>query len=725
MSELIGAQDLIRVTAVPFRRSQATIVRGVPLRDDQMLASATYFVSVVVKTEFLPVEPTPGQLWRVTGNKTIKAIDHGSYSTQEHAYSQPDEFEFHMPDTGESFVAFIGKDRAFKGIGEAKARRLWSRFGTDIHCMLTRGGAEDRENLSQVLSEKSIKALYAGYEKYKNLRHTVWMSQAKIPNSVQQRILKHHGLGTVDAIKENPYRLIDFGLSFAGIEQILNHRFGHAWEKKRYPEERMHAAMIQAMQDCMADGSTWLKENRVKNRAWKYLKSEEACDKGTEWLKSTSSVAVYHSDGRFHPSATAIQELAVAKRFKHLLSLRKPLTESEEDIVGGIVGDLPYELNSKQELAIYTSLTEGMSCITGGAGTGKTTVLATFLKAADRLGYQIYGVTLSGRAAMRLHESVGYFTMTIARFLREESLTESNSLLVIDEASMIDLPTMYKIINHVHPDVKIVFAGDPSQLPPIGVGKILHDLVLSGEVQTTMLDIVKRQEGSTGIPEYSKTVNAGKVPESLSTGNIHFHEFCDPECALEKAVNLYMESSSESRVIAPTRKLVCVANEAIQGQTNAESPLLNFNLDGEDYYFNLRLHDQVLFTENHPQAGVQNGSLGELVSVEQDGDVIGAVRLDSGEMVELEGPLIDALDLGYALTLHKAQGSQFKRVIVILKEGQIVDRAWIYTAITRAQSELHIIGSRKTLKNAVENEPKAFKRRTLLTSLLSYIQDES
>lgn len=727
--ELIPCEEMIRVTAVPFRRSFSTVIRGVPVRDDHLLKSATYFVSVIAKSAYLPVDPTPGQLWRVRGHKTIKAMDHGAYKTKEHAYKNPDVFDFQMPDTGESFITFVSKDKEFTGIGESKARQLWSRFGTDIHRMLTEGDAQDLKALQETLSDQSIKALYAGYNKYKNLRHTVWMSKAKIPQSVQQRILKYHQLGTVEAIKKNPFQLINFGLTFAEVDTLLKAIHGHAWEHERYPEERKQAAMVQSLKDCMSDGSTWLKPGQVKTRAFGYLKSEELSEDGIQFLKATPNIALFHeADNRLHPTATAIQELAVAKRINYLRGLRAPLSEAEETILENVLAQLPYDLTEKQKLAIMTSLSEGVSCITGGAGTGKTTVLSTFLKAAEQMGYSIHAVALSGRAAMRLHESVGYLTMTIARFLREDPVVcpeGAKVLLVIDEASMIDLPTMFRIINHIDPSVKVVLTGDPSQLPPIGVGKILHDLVLSDHVANTTLDIVKRQKGSTGIPEYSKLVNAGQVPAALSTGNIHFYEFSDAALGLEQAIELYLENPEDSRIIAPTRKLVDEANASIQERCNGHSPMMNFNLDGEDYFLKLRLHDQILFTQNHPGAGVQNGSLGKLVSIDQQGDVVGAVKLDTGDIVEIEGNLLDALELGYAMTLHKAQGSQFPRVIVLLKEGRVLDRSWLYTALTRAETEVHMIGSPEVFRKVTEAAPKAFKRKTLLTELISYLHAEN
>jgi exodeoxyribonuclease V alpha subunit len=678
--ELIPCEEMMRVTAVSFRRSWSTVIRGVPVREDHLLKSATYFVSVVANSDYLPVDPTPGQLWKVIGHKTIKVFDHGAYKTNEHSYKNPDVFDIQMPDTGESFIAFVSKDKAFTGIGEAKARQLWSRFGEDIHRILSEGNVWDLKALQEILSDKSIKALHAGYEKYKNLRHTVWMSKAKIPHSVQQRILKHHKLGTVGAIMNNPFELVHFGLTFREVDTILNAVHGHAWEHKHYPNERTQAGMVQSLKDCMSGGSTWLNAGQVKNQAFTYLKNETSCEQGIQWLKTTPSVALYHEgEDRLHPTATAIQELAVAKRIRHLLSLRTPLSKADESLLDDVSAKLPYELTSRQRLAIITSLSEGISCITGGAGTGKTTVLATFLKSADRIGYSINAIALSGRAAMRLHESVGFPTMTIARFLKEEPVAGPKALLVIDEASMIDLPTMFSIINHIDPSIKIILTGDPSQLPPIGVGKILHDLVLCGHVQNTELDIVKRQKGSTGIPEYSKQVNSGVIPASLSAGNIHFHEVSDVELMIKRAIDLYLQNPDDSRIIAPTRKLVAEANKRIQGCVNGDSPLMNFNLHGENYFLDLRLHDQILFTQNHPGVGVQNGSLGQLTSVDQDGDVIGVVRLDTGATIEIQGDLLDALELGYAMTLHKAQGSQFPRVIVLLQKGKVVDRSWLYT----------------------------------------------
>ena len=244
-------------------------------------------------------------------------------------------------------------------------------------------------------------------------------------------------------------------------------------------------------------------------------------------------------------------------------------------------------------------------------------MLRTALRAYHTMGFEIHAVALSGRASMRLHESIGFITSTIAKFLRDDPIDSDKQkhLLVIDESSMIDLPTMYRLVNHIPPSVRIIFAGDPDQLPPIGCGKVLADIVESKTIVNTTLDIVKRAEASTGIPEYSQLINQGKVPECLTTGAIHFHETDKSEIA-QVCCELYQQSPKNSRVMAPTKALVAEINSLTQKAINHNGRRLEFEMHGESFFQNLKLNDAILFTQNHYDKGIQNGSLGVLTSVE-------------------------------------------------------------------------------------------------------------
>ncbi|NRP10377.1 MULTISPECIES: AAA family ATPase [unclassified Marinobacterium] len=719
--EIIQSSDLVRITGHTIK-DQSTLLKGVPVNIKHQKKSALYSVQVWVKSDSLPVKPAMGQLWEVEGCIDKHWLDQGHYRHEIRVYQNPNRVEFCLPNDGETFIQFVAKDPEFKGIGESKARELWAKYGPNIHNMLQEKGAKHLEGFRTILSDKSIKALYAGYEKYQNLKHTIWMSQAGIPATVQRRVLKYHHTKTIEALKQNPYELANFGVKISDIDQFI--KTSGAWRQTSYPKERMRAAAVIALNKLLADGSTYTRPSLVETKVFDILKNHKQSKEAVEYLQSSISVAVYNEEeDRLHPASTAIQELAVAKRFKRLSTIKTTLTPNDRDALNQTLGTLEYELTEKQLQAVTVSLEHQISCITGGAGTGKTTVLNTLLKTAQKLGYEIHAVALSGRAAMRLHESIGLLTSTIARFLRGDPVISSDGrkqLIVIDEASMVDLPTMFKIVNQTCPYTKLIFTGDPNQLPPIGKGKILHDMIQSGVIANTTLDIVKRQKGDTGIPLYSKTINNGKVPESLNYGNVFFYEV-DKDQALSTAVNLYGLDPESSRVVAPTRGLVGDINTLIQSKFNSESEIMQFNLDSDDYYVNFRLNDQILFTKNHYHLGVQNGSIGKLVSVKQTAEAFGQVRLDNGELIEITQELLNCMQLGYAITLHKAQGSQFPRIIVVLQDGRITDRAWLYTAITRAEHEVHIVGQAKTLEKVTIEQPTAFRRKTLLQQLIRFI----
>ncbi|MET0105544.1 MAG: ATP-dependent RecD-like DNA helicase [Sedimenticola sp.] len=382
-------------------------------------------------------------------------------------------------------------------------------------------------------------------------------------------------------------------------------------------------------------------------------------------------------------------------------------------------------LTEQQTNAVSSALANRVSCITGGAGTGKTTVLRTVLRAYDYLEYDIKAMALSGRAAMRLHESIGFPTSTIAKFLRDDPIEaisddDLKCLIVIDEASMLDIGTMYKIVLHSDPSVKFLFVGDPNQLPPIGPGLVLADIVKSRAIANIELNIVKRQDATTGIPEYSRMVQRGYIPADLSMGCIHFHDTPYDQVA-NVCTQLYADDKENSRVVAATNVMTGDVNRNCQSLLNESAPYLAWEEFGQQYQSrDLKLGDPVLFTQNNYDAGVQNGSLGTLISIVQSEKHHGVVKLDdTGEEVELNRSLLDSLVPGYAITLHKAQGSQFKRVIVGLSETSMIDRAWIYTAITRAEAELHIVGPKERLHKAITSMSAHHIRKTHLHNLLA------
>jgi len=719
-------EEHLRVTSIPFTSKNLVIFTGVPLaKDSYKSSSGRYYATIKIHPDTLPVQPAIGQHWTVRGIREIGSVEIGDYEMQQHTYESPGHLECALPETGEQLIQFIAGEKDFKGIGENKARALWRLLGSDFHSTAQCDSPKSRNRLRGVLSEDSIEVLFYGYAKYKNLAFCNWMSQRKIPSSVQQRLLKHHGEKSIQAIQDNPYLLLGFGMSFEEIDRNMPN-----WHLDspiaEDDERRLSAALEVAIRKEVEKGHTYTTHKDVQPHLRKLLKHKDLVSRAFSAGYDKAQFIRNSQHGTFHPTAQLLMENVVAKRLKALANQKNLFDQAAYQALSEAANEKPYDLTEKQAEAVFVCLDNVVSCITGGAGTGKTTVVKTALRAYSAMGFEIHAVALSGRAALRLHESVGFPTKTIAALLRGEAINptseKKNHILIIDEASMIDLPTMYRLVNHLHPSVFIIFTGDPDQLPPIGCGKVLADIVHSGGIANTMLDIVKRQEGSTGIPEFSKSINTGVVPEQLSTGNIHFHETSENDI-VNVCCSLYEKSPEDTRVMAPTKALVKEINKLVQSKVNPHGERLEFEINGEKFSQDLRLNDAIMFTQNLYEKGIQNGSLGFLSSVQRAVDSFGDVTLDTGEKVEVNQAVLDSMELGYAITLHKAQGSQFPRVIIALSKGKIVDRAWLYTAITRAENEVHIVGSAEDMRSITEAQSNSQLRNSYLVEMLKSIRN--
>lgn len=712
--------DCLRVTSIPFKNTKYVMFTGVPLKKNSYeLNSGKYFISIKSDISMLPVLPSIGQQWEVTGHRIIKDVEAGDYMMKQHVYDKPYRVVCTLPNSGETLINFIAREKDFKGIGESKARELWQTLGKDFHEILRNDSAESRHRLKGILSDDSVNSLYDGYAKYSNLKACNWMSEIRIPSQIQQRIIKHHNEKTIDALSRNPYSLLGFGMSFSDVDAIGLNLFNVTVDDSR----RLSAAVEFAIKKEISKGHTYTSQADLRPTVRKLLSSNELMSLAFQKSCEKAQFLLNKKTGNYHPTAQILMESVVAKRLLKLVAQRDLQNDDSEVAYYSAIQDLPYQLTSMQTQAVLTSLNNAVSCITGGAGTGKTTVLRTALRAFFQMGYKIHAVALSGRAAMRLHESIGFNTLTIAGFLRNEAITPNDDepfhLLVIDESSMIDLPTMYRIVTHIDPSVRIIFSGDPDQLPPIGCGKVLADIVESGIIKNTRLDIVKRQDASTGIPEYSMLINAGIVPDNLTTNAITFHEADKDKIAI-KCTELYALSPKSSRIIGATKIMVAAINKLAQDVVNPDGKLLQFEMNGELFFLKFRQNDSILFTQNNYEKGIQNGSLGLLSSVEKVQQIYGSVELDTGHKIEITPTVLDCMELGYCITLHKAQGSQFPRIIIALQQGRIVDRAWLYTAITRAEAEIHIVGSSDVFRAVIRNASHSHNRNSYLSKMLEF-----
>ncbi|MFS1416195.1 hypothetical protein BCU70_21585 [Vibrio sp. 10N.286.49.C2] len=679
--------------------------------------SAKSYATVEISESHINAEPRVGQIWELLGSPDIKITEHNGFESTQYAFADPIG-KMILPETAEEFIQFVAKEPDFEGIGEVKARKIFETFGLRVFELLARG---EMDEVASKFTAVTAQKLIEGFRKYENLQHAVFFADMGIPPVVQQKLFKFHKAESVQEIKKNPYCLQHFGCSFKDVDTLAVNKFA----VDPYDPRRMNALVESAMQQYCKDGHTVCPIDDLWNLVVDGADGDEYLAEESI-VNAHSSLSVYYNEnsGLIHSTGLYIMEGVIAKRIQHLLSLKNGWCVGADEAYSKSVAQFEFPLTEKQGEAIIRSLEHHVFTLTGGAGTGKTTVMKAIVDSYTQLGFKVFGVALSGRAAKRLQESILIETQTIQRFLmlKDEDVCEYSSiLLVIDEASMVDIPSLYKLIMKLPKHARIIFTGDDQQLPPIGAGLVLSELISSGSVPRVHLDIVRRQSEETGIPVYSNDIRQGVVPKELTYKNVQFITSLKKNIVSEM-VDLYMELDGEVQIISPTRKIAKEVNELCQAVANPYGKkLLLVNPQGECEDVGIRLGDPIIFTKNNYREDIQNGTLGTVVGLRDNTDnkILARVEIDTGRIVEVNYDLLDTIELSYAITLHKAQGSQFSTVVAPIFTNRLMDKSWIYTAITRATDKMTFIGCKKSFADAIVSETKASRRNVYLSNLIN------
>ncbi|MEM7419357.1 MAG: AAA family ATPase [Pseudomonadota bacterium] len=721
----------IRVTNIRQLNSKTALFSGVATNNTFVVDGSTLIFVDTHPDHLGGMQPQVGQHWRVSGSysKSTKKYD---------KYSRPvinieaTKAECIVPVAHEALIKFIANDKDFAGISESKARKLVKAFPDDLYRAVINNSIEDLADIAG-LTQKSAERLKKGFSKYHNMKYANWLSNHGVPLSIVGRIIKYHDFRTIDLITENPWRLMDFGLSFSDASliarRIITSKDG-SLDEVNYTTDprRIVAATEDAMNTISKRGHTVASRQQIIRQLLEKRFDKKLAETAIE-LAIHIKKLIRVDENKYMLTGTYIQEAVIAKRLLKLAQIEQWGEQEEKAFTEAIAEDKilsdPKKRSLAQKRAIQRSAMHGTSVITGGAGTGKTTVLRALLRTYDKLGFAIQGVAVSGRASERMHESTGCSSYTIAKYLMQDSPKHGDKyVLVIDEASMLDVQTMFAIVTHLPDTARIVFVGDVQQLPSIGPGRVFADIIISKKVPVSVLDKVRRQADDTGIPSYASSVIAGKVPEKLSTGNITFHDVEVEK--IESVVNELVSSmDDEVQVIGMTHKGwkhnagVEQINRNVQNVLNADGKPITISINSQPHHIDIRENDRVIFTRNNYNKGVWNGTLGKVVKVEQQNDVYADVLTDEQDIIGITHSLLFEMQLSYAITLHKAQGSQFKRIIVVLTNDQMLDRSWLYTAITRAETHVEIVGPEEKLIKAIKTESKAALRETNLDTLLS------
>ena len=628
--------------------------------------------------------------------------------------------------TKEGIIGYLASGR-IKGVGRKIAELIYDTFGQDTLEILDR----EPEKLMSVrgISKKRLQKICDSYLATRGARDVIaFLSPHGVTANRAIKIYREYGKDTLDIIRNHPYRLVEM----AGIAFKTADKLAMSLGLPAVSPERVDEALMYAIAEAEVEGHLCLEKHDFLRRTLKLLETPEITEDmaaGRAYhLVQENRLVCY--DGYVYRSSTATVENNIAF---HITQQMKMEVEPYEHLDLAIMGEerkLKIRLAPEQRDAVKMALSSKFCVITGGPGTGKTAVQKAILD-LYREKYPEASIVCcapTGQAAQKMKESSGLPASTIHKALcikanPDGSLTTgimlNADLILVDEVSMMDAFLAERLFAAVPPNARLVLVGDADQLPSVGPGAVLKDIIGSGVVPVVRLDHVFRQSAGSRIATNARLIKHGNL--SMEYGpDFMFFDSKDLAVSADIIENLYMQEvrkfgvdgvafltpfrhKTETSVDAMNARLQALVNPAAPGKPEAVSGQLRF-----------RLGDKVMQIKNYEQ--VNNGDVGYITSItgpENEASV--QIDFGDGRVMDYENEQLKMLDLGYASTVHKSQGAQYKSVIMNLQcaHAIMLIRAIVYTAITRARLRLAIVGERKALCRAIRNT-KADQRGTRL-----------
>ena len=622
-----------------------------------------------------------------------------------------DTWEEVMPATLYGIEKYLGSGLV-KGIGPAFAKRIVQKFGLEtIEVIET-----DSERLFEVegLGRKRIEKIRESWEKQKDIKEVMLFLQGHgVSTAYAAKIYRTYGKESIDKVKNNPYCLADdiWGIGFKTADSIAE-KMGYEKEDPR----RCRSGILYTLGQLSNEGHVFALQEQLITKGKEMLEADE------EILLKTLQQMIVDKDVFLEEEAIYLPPFYYAEKGSadKLQELMKHTALSAKQLDFGMTtGKGGIEYDEVQLQAIEQAIHSKVMVLTGGPGTGKTTTTQGIIAAFKSMGLDILLAAPTGRAAKRMSEATGMPAKTIHRLLvykpaegyqRNEENPLDGDVLIIDEASMIDILLFYSLLKAVPASMRVIFVGDIDQLPSVGPGNVLRDLIDSEKIPVVRLTRIFRQAQSSRIVMNAHRINQGIYPD-VSNGketDFFFLNNEDPEQVIESVVNLvknrlpkaYHEKINNIQVLTPMHRGVVGAdnlNTALQKALNPEGPAL---VRGGYAY---RVGDRVMQIRNNYDKDVFNGDIGFVQSIDLEDRVLLADF--DGKLVTYEVTELDEIVLAYATTIHKSQGSEYPIVIIpiLMTHFMMLQRNLIYTAITRSKKVCVLIGSPKALAYSVRN----------------------
>lgn len=674
--------------------------------------------------------------------------------------------------SGEHIKDLLAGDRhLFPGIGTAYAEKLWDKLGSKLTDFLE---SKDEAELAQVMRGLKFptpdilaEIMVTGWAELGVGEIISWLDNlpdnGKFGIRTGRKIYNCWGASGRKLIEQDFYIL----LSFYKDPQYERHEFA-AWKKvdeiaqrefkiEKHDERRLHGAVIESIFKAYDNGSTIIDRatlfEKVKDRLGSKKLATEALS------RSYNKNSFLHNDEWFQARGVFLMEKEVAERIAQLMRFKQKVLKTKE-INKGIVefeAKEGYKLGPEQRKAVHLCMNNILIVITGGAGTGKTSILKCVYHVSKMAGGENSQMAIAGRAARRMTEATGYPARTIAGFLNDtdKDYKSKDMTFVIDEASMVDLPTMFSILRKIPEGSRLIMVGDAEQLPPIGPGLVFHILAkqMVGIVPTVELIRVYRQEGSSGIPavaaairgDQNKKPTLPELPEYSGLGKgVSVYPATGDQIAdaLKRVYADLCETDDGERDSKADVQILAIVNKdklhGVIGINNAfqmkyakdKKRVLGYSEKQKPWKAPAQFAEgePVIWTHNDWERELFNGTLGV---IEKAYDAPVNEKPDPGEHLSAKIKFdtnknpqdvtiadLDSMKLAYAVTVHKSQGSQFRRVIIPIMEEPLLDKSLIYTAVTRGVEQVVLVGDICAAKKAVEDGAAADKRMVGLGHML-------